>query len=220
MRPPKSQSHLVRPGRIDHLVYACSDLQKGIERISTLLGVVPVMGGHHPNWGKHNALVGLGSDCYLEVIAPVQRTASDDVRTPDVFAGSDTGRLTTWAAGVNNLEGSADSLLGLDPPLGSLIRGSRRQANGQMLSWVLTDPSTSILEGTVPFLIDWGDSDHPAGSLDSPCSLLSLQLAHPRLDAVESQLSALGLLDLVELQQAEQPTLSAIVETPQGRVGI
>ena len=89
-----------------------------------------------------------------------------------------------------------------------------------MLSWVLTDPSTSLLEGTVPFLIDWGDSDHPAGSLDSSCSLLSLQLAHPRLDAVESHLSALGLLDLVELQQAEQPSLSAIIESPQGQVEI
>lgn len=214
-KPPPDGS-----GRIDHLVYACSDLQAGMARITELLGVAPVVGGHHPNWGTHNALVGLGATCYLEVIAPSPIDNSDEVRTPDVFHESGSGRLTTWAACVENLEAFANAHAGGHPPLGALISGSRKRADGLMLSWTLTDPASCLFGGAVPFLIDWGDSEHPARSLDSTCFLRWLRVAHPRPDSVESSLGALGLRDLVQVCEAPQPSLSAVIETPGGLVEI
>lgn len=55
---------------LDHILYAVPNLQKGVEDFEKLTGVRPAYGGKHPNLGTHNALVSLGKDIYLELIAP------------------------------------------------------------------------------------------------------------------------------------------------------
>lgn len=208
------------PARIDHLVHACANLDAGVDHITRLLGVRPVPGGSHPHWGTHNALLGLGPSCYLEVIAPLPSHQTGEVQTPEVFSGSGDGRLTTWAARVGNLQGRAPVHGTVDPPLGDLKSGSRRRSDGSTLSWVLTDPMIRVLDGMVPFLIDWGDSEHPAQGLESSCSLECLRAAHPRHQQLRSSLRTLGLLDLVEVRPSIRPTLTAVIRTPGGQVEI
>jgi hypothetical protein len=58
------------PERLDHLLWACADLETGIRRIEALSGVPPKFGGVHASGVTHNALVALGPRCYLEILAP------------------------------------------------------------------------------------------------------------------------------------------------------
>lgn len=207
------------PG-IDHLVYACSDLKEGMRVVSAQLGTQPVEGGRHSAWGTHNALVGLGPHCYLEIIAPDPHPENPSVDVPGVFSQAGSGALTTWAARVDQLPEHYQSLQSACSSLGALVNGSRQRTDGGLLSWVLTDPSTSVMEGAVPFLIDWRDSDHPASTLGSDCVLRSLLLQHPQPGRLNATLAALGLADLVKIETSAHVRLEAVIESPSGVIHI
>ena len=55
---------------IDHIVLGARTLEEGAAFVTSLLGVKPQPGGKHEGAGTHNLLLGLGPDCYLEIIAP------------------------------------------------------------------------------------------------------------------------------------------------------
>src|SRR4051812_23817798 len=54
---------------LDHLVLAAADLAQGVSFVADRLGVRAPAGGRHAVMGTHNALVRLGRDVYLEIIA-------------------------------------------------------------------------------------------------------------------------------------------------------
>ena len=84
--------------RVDHLVYAAADLDRGIEEIEKLLGVRAAIGGRHPGRGTRNALIALGPETYLEIIAPdPDQPAPASARSFGLDA-VEKSRLVTWAA--------------------------------------------------------------------------------------------------------------------------
>jgi hypothetical protein len=206
----------------DHIIYAVPDLGTGMDTIEALLGERPIFGGQHPGKGSHNALLSLGEDVYLEVIA------SDPTQPEPATARSfgldklTSARLATWAARTTDIEATIEQAraAGYDP--GDLMAGGRTRDDGLRLSWQSASRPEAVRGETppgdwlIPFLIDWGDTPHPAATTPGQSRLVALQATHPDPAAVQAMLQALGL-DLV-VEPGDKPALIATIDSPNGRV--
>lgn len=201
---------------IDHILYASSDLERGMNEIERLLGVRPVPGGRHPQYGTHNALLSLGTGVYLEVIArdpdlpAPQRGALLDI---PATAGS---RLLTWALRVGDVRQAAESARKAGAEFGAVETGSRAKPDGSMISWTLTDPYAMPMDGAMPILIDWGNTVHPSGAVPSGGELVELAIEHPDDESVRKALSALGAE--IEVRRGDEFLIRATIRTKNGLV--
>jgi hypothetical protein len=201
---------------LDHIIYASPDLRRAMEEVRALTGVEPVRGGSHPGRGTQNALLSLGPDTYIEILAP------DPAQSPDALAlAADripaTARIINWAAKCDDLE-EALAIAGrggLD--LGRIEPMSRALPSGGELAWRLTRGAL-LAGGLVPFLIDWGESPHPAPSAASGCALEYLRAEHPDPVRVRDYLALLGLQDVLEVSRGPAPLIRAGLSTPGGSV--
>jgi hypothetical protein len=204
------------PEHIDHLVYVVPDLQDGIDQIEQLLGVRPVIGGRHPTYGTHNALIALGPSTYLEIIA---RDETLDQPSSGSLFGTDyvaEPHLVTWALRTDSIEKLRHEAVEAGFQIGEVSSGSRETPDGTVLSWHLTDPYAMPFDGIVPFLIDWGDTPHPAVSIPQGGTLLDLHIRHPEHEEVRSALAALDVHVPVECNPEFQ--LIATIQTSDGPV--
>src|ERR1019366_2652767 len=202
--------------RIDHLVYATPDLNRGIEEIEHLLGVKASAGGQHLGSGTRNALVALGPATYLEIIAPDPEQPPP--ANPRPF-GLDTlrkSRLVTWAVKGTDLERLRNQAAESRVPLGDVTSGKRTRPDGVKLLWHYTAPSAMVADGIVPFFIDWGQLPHPAKTAAKGARLTTLRAEHPDALRVERMLQQFALDIPVKSDRA--PALIAIIEGSRGRV--
>ena len=199
---------------VDHLIYAAPSLEVGMHKVEALLGARPVYGGQHLGQGTHNALLGLGQDVYLEIIAP--DPAQPDVPRPLWIAADAITEpcLLYWAAKSNDLGSLVEKARSNGLELGEVSAGSRALPDGQMLSWQLTDPRANPADGIIPFFIDWGDALHPALGLPEAGTVLSLEARHPQAEKVQAQLKVLGLR--LDVHHGPEPMLFARIRTPNG----
>jgi len=201
---------------VDHLVYATPELQLGIERIEKALGLRATPGGQHLGRGTRNALVSLGPGTYLEIIGPDPEQPSPAQPRPFGIDDLNEPRLVTWAAKGRNLERFASDARRDGVKLGEVMPGSRRRADGVVLSWRYTDPRTVVADGVVPFFIDWGQTPHPASTATPGASLIGLRAEHPDPEPVQKALSRLGLD--IRVQRGPRAAFIATVSSPRGRV--
>ena len=202
--------------QVDHLVYATTDLDRGMADIEQLTGVRPSPGGQHPGRGTHNALLSLGPNVYLEIIA--RDPAQPEPATPRAF-GLDTltsPRLVTWSAKGTQLNQLHRAAADSNIALGAVFSGSRRRPDGVLLSWQFTDPAVSIGDGIMPFFIDWGSSPHPSQSAARGATLIAFRAEHPDAQRVQRMLQQLGLK--LTVSKGSLPALIATIEGPRGRI--
>ncbi|MBL1215465.1 MAG: VOC family protein [Ignavibacteriae bacterium] len=204
------------PKNIDHLVYTAPSLEEGINEIESLLGIKPVLGGRHPNFGTHNALLSLGESTYLEVMAP-------DLDLPVPKKGrllnnayNHKPKLTTWVLREEQIENMYSEALEKGLKLGKVDSGKREEPDGTILAWKLTDPYAFPLDGTVPFLISWGDTPHPAKAVPKAGELVEFEIQHPNPDKVREGLKNLGVN--IKITKAEKPKIRAKIKTEKGIV--
>ncbi|WP_436954368.1 VOC family protein [Streptomyces sp. SudanB182_2057] len=203
------------PPLLDHLVLAAPDLDATVADFARRTGVTPVPGGAHPGLGTRNHLVGLGGRSYLEIIGPDPEQPEPAGPRPfgvDRLAGP---TVPAWAISPPDLDAAITRARarGVDP--GPPRRMSRRTPDGTVLRWRLTDSDAGAVPDPVPFLIDWGDSGHPAASGLPVTPLLAVSASVPDPQVMRARLAALG----TSLDLTEGPTaLSFTVDTPNGPV--
>lgn len=213
--PPASQSRDA-VARVDHLVYATADLEKGVAEIEKLFGVRATPGGQHPGRGTRNALVALGPTSYLEIVGP--DPDQPPPKEPRSF-GLDalpSPRLVGWAANTADLDALVRDAASRGVVLGEVKSGGRKRPDGVVLSWRVTDAAKTPGDGVVPFFIDWGTSPHPAATSARGAKLVALRAEHPNPSEIRRILEALAI-DLA-VTQGPKPALIAVIECPKGRI--
>jgi hypothetical protein len=200
--------------RIDHLIYATPDLDRTVAELELQTGVRASAGGSHPGRGTRNALLALGTRCYLEILGPDPTQPPPERPRTRGIDRLQAAKLVGWAANASDLDRLSQRALAQGVELGAVRPGSRRKPDGELLQWRFTDPNKVLLDGLVPFLIDWGGAAHPALDAARGCSLLELRAEHPDPAAV---LRALQALDIrVPVTQAAVPALVARIKSPRG----
>lgn len=204
---------------LDHIAVIAPSLKDGLIWVRDCLGVVPPMGGAHPQMGTHNLLLRLGNEFFLEVIAidpnaprpPHARWFGLDDRDILHDHWNDGRRLRGMVARTSVLTetcGKAPDMLG--EPM-RITRGERE--------WMFAVRSDGRLplDGAVPHLMDWG-AQGPAGPklLDLGCHLRALILETPAPSAVEAIYERIGLTGGPQLRPGPRPKLIAAIETPSG----
>lgn len=136
--------------RIDHVVYAVSDLDAAAERFRHEHGLVSVPGGMHPRWGTGNRLIPLGVD-YVEllgVVDPAMAATTALGRTlMDLTADGD--RWFAICLADERLEETA-ARLGLE-----VEPGSRTRPDGVELAWRGAGIEDPRRPPDLPFFIAW-----------------------------------------------------------------
>jgi Glyoxalase-like domain len=207
---------------IDHVIYAAPDLTAAVAEVEQRFGVRARAGGQHVGLGTHNALAALGRQTYLEIIAPdpgqprpatrrpfgLDDVSVDDVSPEDVSHGA----LAGWALACDDIDAAVARARsrGYDP--GEVADGQRNGPAGTVLRWRMT--RNALAGGPIPFLISWGDTEHPARSAPPGLTLLSFHLEHPDPPSLARPLTALGAD--VEVRPARAAALVAHLTGPNG----
>ena len=90
------------------------------------------------------------------------------------------------------------------------------------MEWKLTRSAEAATGTTpkgdwlIPFFIDWGDTPHPSSNNPTGCTLIEIKATHPNPEMIRQMLSAMQVDCTVE--QGDHPQLTAIIDTPKGRV--
>lgn len=199
-------------GKIDHLVVSSASLSEGIAFIEDLLAVPMTEGGDHPVMGTHNALLSLGPDCYLEVIAiNPNAPAPDRPRWFDLDYFTGPARLTNWAVRVPDLpQALARSPDGTGEVV-ALSRGDYR--------WDMAIPTDGRLpfSGCSPGLLSWKGADPAPALPDHGLRLAALDITHPEAEALTVALTPLVSDKRLSVHKGAAD-LVAWIDTPNGLV--
>ena len=204
---------------IDHIVYSVKDLDAACNNLEKRLGLRPVFGGYHRTQGTKNALLHLGGQTYLELLAIDE--SNTEIEAPRWMGIDliDRPQITRWALKSSNLEGDSSVLKKYDSRLGEIHGGQRKMTDGGLLTWRLVMPTSEPCVDILPFMVDWqGSSHHPTDKLLKGCRLVGLKIFHPEAAKEEGVLQDLGVN--LKVEKGERLGISILVDSPNGRVEI
>ena len=200
--------------RIDHIAYAVPNLDQGCKDLAEKLGCQVVIGGRHLNNGTHNALINLGNEIYLELLAIDEE--NKEIQAPR-WMGVDLiskPKVTRWAIKSDNLGSELAILKKYNEGLAQSFEGSRKKQDGTTLRWHMALPLPSPEIELAPFAVDWKDSIHPTKSLPNECELLSIEFKHPNPNVIKGLFLDLDLEH--QVKQSDTEEIKLIIKSPKG----
>ena len=206
------------PKLLDHILVGSPDLDKGIAFIEERTGVRAAFGGVHPGAGTQNALLSIGKNRYLEIIAPdPKQSPTLDMRN---LRKLEEPVLVGWAAHPGDIEAFAQRLKGESVEVIGPKPGSRKRPDGRVLNWktlALKDDAG----GLFPFFIEWGAGTvHPSVDAWQGCTLQLFEAIAPEQNLTQLRHRA-GQLNLdLKIPPGRTTHLHAIVAGPKGRLDI
>jgi hypothetical protein len=199
---------------LDHIILGINDLDHGIAWLERLTGVRAAFGGVHPGRGTRNALLSLGPECYLEIIAPDPQQSS--LAWFSQILAMPEPRLITWAVHTSDLMVLVQEASGAGLHIDGPHVGMRSRPDGKILSWRLFHLRDNR-GGLLPFFIEWhSDSVHPAADAPSGCALDNLILQSPDPQGLARMCRTLA--DEVSIELGESPRMVAYIMSPKGVV--
>jgi hypothetical protein len=201
---------------IDHIVVGARTLAEGAAFIEQHLGAKPQPGGKHAGFGTHNMLLGLGSGCYLEVIAPDPDQPNPphprlfDLDDPSVKLMLEAEpRLLTWVARTPVLDAVVSRLGPRASEVKAMTRGD--------LSWRMAfPPQRQDMDNLIPALIQWKGESAAVRIPDSKVRLLHLEAEHPEAEAANAALAERGLDEALKVRRSPHARLVARLRRPDG----
>tara|TARA_B110000285_G_scaffold228594_1_gene291805 strand:+ start:1056 stop:1697 length:642 start_codon:yes stop_codon:yes gene_type:complete len=187
--------------KLDHIMFAVSDLDAGIEQIKNLTGVSAEFGGSHAGAGTRNALLSFGNEQYLEIIAPdpVQNVTGNGVTGAGVTGAMAAellslpcGYIRTWAVATKDF---TPVVLVLER-FGyghHMIEMSRTRPDGVQLAWQILFVTHQPHGLAMPFFINWQESEHPAQLAPGGCELQWFSVECPGADEFQRFCSAIDI---------------------------
>ena len=122
-------------------------------------------------------MLALGTQTYLEIIAPDPGQPEPPVPRPFRVDGLSRGGLVSWALACDDIDAAIARARSQGYDTGEVADGQRAGPTGTVLRWRLT--LNAIAGGLIPFLISWGDTEHPARSAPQGLTLEGFHLEHP-----------------------------------------
>jgi hypothetical protein len=199
----------------DHILIGAADLDVGVRWVEERTGVRAKFGGNHPGAGTRNALLSLGTEHYLEIIAPDPAQAN----APDVrgLRELSSPRIIQWAIHTDDIVAAKAMLDGTGIKTVGPQPGSRQRPDGKLLRWqTLGIEQTTPL---VPFFIQWeAGSPHPSSDSPRLGTAKSLRFETPQPDELRRILHAAAVQ--AEIRKSNVPRIVLVVQTPRGEVEI
>jgi ketosteroid isomerase-like protein len=198
--------------RIDHIILGAADLDRATRAFESMTGVRPIYGGKHPT-GTHNALVSLGGQTYLEIIAAQPGAPAPDW-LPDLSHFEDPIPVG-FAVTADDGPALRRDLVAAGFVLTENRPGARATPSGATLNW-----QTFRLAGDIkqmPFFILWApETQHPSATSPSGCKLERFAIASPQSEELSRLRSALDLP--VAVSHGSKVALTLELSCPKGTV--
>ncbi len=209
---------------LDHIIWACADLEHGSRRFEALTGVRPRYGGVHASGLTHNALIGLGNRCYLEILAPVGPAGPEDDHWCQIARTAHEPQILTYCLrSARPLSELASTFAAYGWNNALVASNGRTTPEGVRLRWQWLAPAVERFGLAFPFFIDWLDSPHPAETLNAAQSetgilLKRFAVGHPDATGLRRTLADIG--SPVETYAADDVQFCVQLQTPLGALSL